>query len=326
MPRSLDPRRPRTALALHSEAPIPDASSVSASLGQLVAPGPRCCVERYGRYASGSPPVPILNVGKLRRSPVGAHRVGQLRATAVVVRRSTSCPATRPEEHRSGILAFHPDQQSPSAPLRLDNGTLHPAPPGLPGIHCAAEPSMVRAGRQRYAVLHAGDEPMLQGTWSSGSGKVTTGLLQPALKELHRSNRARPGIQLHTRRLLGVCQVPRDAPILASQNAFQSQLIWQHGNYVLHANGTLQLWPITREGAQLLTSSCPGGSPPEEMYDVPEEYTMVDTWIDLHHGVSSAALRLTDAWGNRSPSLYKIYDPPMMLPTDPLYLEYIGIP
>lgn len=35
--------------------------------------------------------------------------------------------------------------------------------------------SLVEAGRQRYAVLHAGDEPTLQGTWSSGSGKVVTG-------------------------------------------------------------------------------------------------------------------------------------------------------
>lgn len=35
--------------------------------------------------------------------------------------------------------------------------------------------SLVEAGRQRYAVLHAGDEAMLQGTWSSGSGKVVTG-------------------------------------------------------------------------------------------------------------------------------------------------------
>lgn len=106
-----------------------------------------------------------------------------------------------------------------------------------------------------------------------------------------------------------------------------SQLIWQHGSYLLHSNGTLQLYPIAREGAQLLTSSCDAkGSPPEEMYDVAEEYTLVDTWIDLHHGVSGAALRLTDAWGNRSPSLWKTYDPPMMLPTDALYLEYIGIP
>lgn len=105
-----------------------------------------------------------------------------------------------------------------------------------------------------------------------------------------------------------------------------SQLIWQHGSYKLHSNGTLQLYPVAREGAQLLTSSCETNNPPEEMYDVSEEYTLVDTWIDLHHGVPSSALRLTDAWGNRSPSLYKIYDPPMMLPTDNLYLEYIGIP
>lgn len=62
------------------------------------------------------------------------------------------------------------------------------------------------------------------------------------------------------------------------------------------------------------------------MYDVSEEYTKVDTWIDLHHGVTSAAIRLADAWGNRSPMLWKIYDPPMMLPTDAMYLEYIGIP
>lgn len=118
----------------------------------------------------------------------------------------------------------------------------------------------------------------------------------------------------------------RVTPNPRKPECIQSQLIWQHGSYLLHRNGTLQLYPIAREGAQLLTSSCPGGSPPEEMYDVPEEYTMVDTWVDLHHGTTSAALRLTDAWGNRSPSLWKIYDPPMMLPTDALYLEYIGIP
>lgn len=35
--------------------------------------------------------------------------------------------------------------------------------------------SLVSAGRQRYEVLQAGDEAMLQGTWSSGSGRVVTG-------------------------------------------------------------------------------------------------------------------------------------------------------
>lgn len=40
--------------------------------------------------------------------------------------------------------------------------------------------NLVEAGRQRYAVLHAGDETTLQGTWSSGSGKVVTGQVSRA--------------------------------------------------------------------------------------------------------------------------------------------------
>ena len=32
-------------------------------------------------------------------------------------------------------------------------------------------------------------------------------------------------------------------------------------------------------------------------------------------------MRFTDPWGNRSPPLYKRYDPPMMLPTEKLYVE-----
>ncbi|KAJ1034871.1 hypothetical protein NDA18_000479 [Ustilago nuda] len=187
--------------------------------------------------------------------------------------------------------------------------------------------SLVEAGRQRYAVLAAGDEPMLQGTWSSGSGRVVTGagFFNPRTRSF--TPPEVPG-QAYSFTRDGYWEFAkyRVTPNPRKPECIQSQLIWQHGSYALHTNGTLHLWPIPREGAQLLTFSCPGGSPPEEMYDVSEEYTMVDTWSDLHHGVNSQALRLTDAWGNRSPSLYKIYDPPMMLPTDNLYLEYIGIP
>lgn len=118
----------------------------------------------------------------------------------------------------------------------------------------------------------------------------------------------------------------RVEPNPRNPKCIQSQLIWQHGSYELFTNGTLILTPIPREGAQLLTSSCDGKARPEEMYDVGEIYEKVDTWIDLHYGVSAAAIRLTDPYGNQSPSMWKIYDPPMMLPTSRLYLEYIGIP
>ncbi|SJX65883.1 related to ROT1-protein involved in cell wall function [Sporisorium reilianum f. sp. reilianum] len=187
--------------------------------------------------------------------------------------------------------------------------------------------SLVQAGRQRYAILHAGDEPMLQGTWSSGSGKVVTGasFFNPRTRSFNAPTV--PG-QAYSFTQDGYWEFSkyRVTPNPKKPECITSQLIWQHGSYVLHANGTLQLNPIAREGAQLLTSSCSTPNPPEEMYDVPEEYTLVDTWVDLHHGRSASALRLTDAWGNRSPSLYKTYDPPMMLPTDSMYLEYIGIP
>ncbi|SNX83742.1 related to ROT1 - molecular chaperone in the endoplasmic reticulum [Melanopsichium pennsylvanicum] len=187
--------------------------------------------------------------------------------------------------------------------------------------------TLVSAGRQRYAVLKEGDEPMLQGTWSSGSGKVVTGsgFFNPRTRSFIAPTV--PG-QAYSFTRDGYWELAkyRVTPNPRKPECITSQLIWQHGTYFLHSNGTLQLYPITREGAQLLTSSCSGASLPEEMYDVAEEYTMVDTWVDLHHGLTSAALRLTDAWGNRSPSLWKIYDPPMMLPTEPLYLEYIGIP
>ncbi|TKY87625.1 hypothetical protein EX895_003206 [Sporisorium graminicola] len=187
---------------------------------------------------------------------------------------------------------------------------------------------LVQAGRQRYEILHAGDEPMLQGTWSSGSGKVVTG---PSFFNPRKRSFTAPPVpgQAYSFTQDGYWEFAkyRVTPNPRKPDCITSQLIWQHGSYVLHANGTLQLYPIPREGAQLLTSSCTtGSSAPEEMYDVAEEYTLVDTWVDIHHGRADAALRLTDAWGNRSPSLWKIYDPPMMLPTEPLYLEYIGIP
>ncbi|PWZ01716.1 hypothetical protein BCV70DRAFT_79061 [Testicularia cyperi] len=187
--------------------------------------------------------------------------------------------------------------------------------------------SIVQAGRQRYAVLFAGDEATLEGTWSTGSGVVSTGgnFFDPRTRSFNPPSV--PGMAYSfTRDGYWEFAKYRVSPNPRKPECVQSQLIWQHGNYQLNSNGTLQLYPIAREGAQLLTSSCSGGSPPEEMYDVSEEYTMVDTWTDMHNGVVGAALRLTDAWGNRSPPMWKIYDPPMMLPTTQLYLEYIGIP
>ncbi|GAC98944.1 hypothetical protein PHSY_006541 [Pseudozyma hubeiensis SY62] len=195
---------------------------------------------------------------------------------------------------------------------------------------CFQTLSLVSAGRQRYQILSAGDEAMLQGTWSSGSGRVVTGagFFDPRTRSFTPPNV--PGTAYSfTRDGFWEFAKYRVTPNPRKPQCITSQLIWQHGSYLLHSNGTIQLYPIAREGAQLLTSSCEedgGNTRPEEMYDVSEEYTKVDTWIDLHHGVPSAAIRLTDAWGNRSPMLWKIYDPPMMLPTDAMYLEYIGIP
>lgn len=165
----------------------------------------------------------------------------------------------------------------------------------------------------------------LQGTWSSGSGHVLTGLnfydpvnnsfIYPATAGesysftndgfweqalfLYNTNPAKP-------------------------NCVSAQLIWQHGTYTLNSNNTLTLNPFKGDGRQQVSDRCAENSNYVQSYDQKEDMQGFVISLDTHYNTPMYALQLYAFDGSLKPMMYQYYDPPQMLPTTPLHEQVIG--
>lgn len=165
----------------------------------------------------------------------------------------------------------------------------------------------------------------LQGTWSTGSGHVLTGLnfydpvnnsfIYPAVAGqsysftddgfweqalyLYDTNPAKP-------------------------NCVSAQLIWQHGTYTLNSNNTLTLTPFKGDGRQQVSDRCAERSNYVQSYDQREYMTGFEIHLDTHYNTPAYKLLMYTFDGSPKPLLWQVYDPPQMLPTQPLHEEVIG--
>ncbi|KAJ5693443.1 Protein r.t1.c1 [Penicillium macrosclerotiorum] len=91
---------------------------------------------------------------------------------------------------------------------------------------------------------------------------------------------------------------------------------WQHGSYVLQADGSLILTPIAVDGRQLLSEPCRQGVGSYTRYNNSENFKGFSVSVDRYHGIQR--LDLTQADGKIMQPMYLAYNPPKMLPTTTL--------
>ncbi|PWZ01165.1 hypothetical protein BCV70DRAFT_90659 [Testicularia cyperi] len=178
---------------------------------------------------------------------------------------------------------------------------------------------------QTYGIGDPNNVTSLSGTWSTGSAHVVTGsgfynpvnnsFVYPAVAGqsysftddgyweqalyLYNTNPAKP-------------------------NCVSAQLIWQHGTYLLNSNNTLTLNIFKGDGRQQVSDRCAENSNYVQSYDQVENMNGFEIHLDTHFGKTVYALKLYEFDGTPKPMMYQVYDPPSMLPTQPLHEEVIG--
>ncbi|KAL4957207.1 chaperone for protein-folding within the ER, fungal-domain-containing protein [Aspergillus filifer] len=91
---------------------------------------------------------------------------------------------------------------------------------------------------------------------------------------------------------------------------------WQHGTYIVNADGSLHLTPIASDGRQLLSDPCESSKGMYTRYNQTEKYDSFTIAIDPYY--ESTRLDLYSFDGSPMIPMYLVYRPPEMLPTGPL--------
>jgi hypothetical protein len=104
----------------------------------------------------------------------------------------------------------------------------------------------------------------------------------------------------------------------ATPNCAQAQLIWQHGNYSMNANGSLTLTPFVGDGRQMVQNGCTQVSSAVSYYGQDEYFTGFYIRQEWHFGAGGYYLQMYGFDGTPKPWMWQTYNPPQMLPTRPL--------
>ncbi|KAK0252013.1 Reversal of tor2 lethality [Friedmanniomyces endolithicus] len=91
---------------------------------------------------------------------------------------------------------------------------------------------------------------------------------------------------------------------------------WQHGTWVMNANGSLSLTPIAVDGRQLLSSPCEYNNAVYTRYNQTELFQRYSVYKDPYHGIGRLDMFKFD--GAPMNPMYLVYSPPQMLPTTTL--------
>ncbi|KAK4544143.1 hypothetical protein LTR36_004641 [Oleoguttula mirabilis] len=91
---------------------------------------------------------------------------------------------------------------------------------------------------------------------------------------------------------------------------------WQHGAWVLNANGSLTTTPIDVDGRQLLSSPCDSDTSVYTRYNQTELFERYAVTTDPYHNIPRLDLFSFD--GSPMNVMYLVYSPPQMLPTTTL--------
>ncbi|PWN91924.1 hypothetical protein FA10DRAFT_265744 [Acaromyces ingoldii] len=169
------------------------------------------------------------------------------------------------------------------------------------------------------------DDATIVGTWSSGSGAVTTGLqfYNPGNNTF---NIPSVGGQSYSFTKDGFWE--QALYIFTSDpthpNCAQAQLIWQHGTFTQNSNGSLTLTPFEGDGRQLVQNGCTQQSQTLISYDQQEYMQGFYVRNDWHFGQGGIYLEMYEFDGTPKPWLWQTHNPPEMLPTQQLHKKIIG--
>ncbi|KAK4984883.1 Reversal of tor2 lethality [Elasticomyces elasticus] len=157
----------------------------------------------------------------------------------------------------------------------------------------------------------------LVGTWSTKSNKTLTGpgFYDPVNEKLIEPSRT--GIS-YSFTADGYYEEAYYRAISNPQNpACPSGIMqWQHGSWVMNANGSLTLTPIAVDGRQLLSTPCNYDRSIYTRYNQSELFKAYEVFTDRYHNIPRLNLYKFD--GSPLNPMYLAYSPPQMLPTQTL--------
>ncbi|KIS66935.1 uncharacterized protein UMAG_10940 [Mycosarcoma maydis] len=175
----------------------------------------------------------------------------------------------------------------------------------------------------------------LAGTWSTGSGAVRTGpnFWNPRTQQFnvppsagHSFSFTKDGFWEEA-----LFQWSNDPTY---PHCVSALLLWQHGNFSLNANnGTLRMDPFWGDGFQSQWTGCDTTSSatsnntlaPVASYNQVYLYQTPAVSTDAHFGVSSWKLEMAQLSGELLNPMWKVLNPPSMLPTDVLHIKRYGL-
>lgn len=181
------------------------------------------------------------------------------------------------------------------------------------------------SAQTRYGVGVPNNATSLMGTWSTGAGHVVTGLkfFNPVTNSFVYPVTAGQSYSFtddgYWEQALYLYNTNPAKP-----NCVSAQLIWQHGTYTLNSNNTLTLNNFKGDGRQQISDRCAEKSNYVQSYDQKEDMNGFEIHLDIHYNKPVWALKMYEFDGTPKPLMYQVYDPPQMLPTQPLHEEVIG--
>lgn len=170
----------------------------------------------------------------------------------------------------------------------------------------------------------------LMGTWSSGSQNVTTGIefFNPVTQEFKLP--ATSGIS-YSFTDDGFFEEARyqfvSNPV--TNRCFKASLIWQHGTYAFHSNGSITLSPFPADGYIQVLDPC--GAQTSSIYSY-SEFELISSWYNFQDdhpgfmptGTTAYALQMSAFDGSKLSPLWLRNRPPNMLPTKQLFQQVLN--
>ncbi|WFD36703.1 hypothetical protein MCUN1_003590 [Malassezia cuniculi] len=173
----------------------------------------------------------------------------------------------------------------------------------------------------------------LEGTWSSGSQKVLTGLpfFNPFQLQFTVPETAGVSYSFHTdkdgKQFFETSQF-RYHTDPAKPQCFNATMIWQHGTYnIAPNNGSIVMTPFPGDGYIQLMTSCPQFRAEMYSYSQVEVISQWFNYLDTAPGFSQSptqyAMQFYAADGQPMPLLFQVFNPPQMLPNRQIFMQVL---
>ncbi|PWN54012.1 hypothetical protein IE53DRAFT_383447 [Violaceomyces palustris] len=165
----------------------------------------------------------------------------------------------------------------------------------------------------------------LMGTWSSGTQAVTTGIdfFNPITQTFTLPKNAGISYSFTDDGFFEQAKYQFTSNS-ANNRCFKASLVWQHGTYQVHQNGSITLNPFAPDGYIQVMDPC--GAQTVSVYNY-AEFELIPQWYNyqdnhpgfMPEGTAAYALELFQFDGQKMPIMWLKNRPPNMLPTQQLF-------